>query len=118
MDITGSHGQDLFPISSGHSRLFLPEVLVLYPDEYAKHEQETITFEAQEAKKWGLGIDEYREQIDELRKRESERQRKFVEQRKKHEEHQEVNTLGQIIHEVIIHENYFQLNVLLILVYF
>ena len=104
MDVTGSHRRDLFPVASGHSRLFLPEVLVLYPDEYDKHKQESNTFEAQEAKKWGIEVDEYREQIDELKKRESERQREFVEQRKKHEEQQEVNTLG-IIDEVIIHEN-------------
>ena len=91
MDITGSHGQELFPISSGHSRLFLPEALVLYPDEYDKHKQESNTFEAQEAKKWGLGVHEYREQIDEFKKRESERQKDFAEKRKKHEKQHEKN---------------------------
>ena len=49
--------------SKNHGILFLPEVLVLHADEYARQKQEEGTPEAQEAKKWGISISEYREQM-------------------------------------------------------
>ena len=60
---TGSHGYDHFKISPGHGRLYLPEAMVLKVEEYAKQKQkqEESTFEAREAKKWGMSIDEYRD---------------------------------------------------------
>ena len=44
--------------------------MVLKAEEYAKQKQENNTFEAQEAKKWGMGVDEYREQMEMMRKAE------------------------------------------------
>ena len=38
--------------------------MVLKAEEYAKQKQDTNTLKAQEAKKWGLTVDEYREQIE------------------------------------------------------
>ena len=63
--MTGNHGQQLFDLERGkdHGRLFLPEPLVLHAEQYAKQKQEEGTFDAQEAKKWGMSLDEYREQM-------------------------------------------------------
>ena len=65
LQMTGSHGQQLFTLERGknHGRLFLPEPLVLHAEQYAKQKQVEGTFEAQEAKKWEMSLDEYREQM-------------------------------------------------------
>ena len=62
MTVTGSHGYHLFSVTSNHSRVFLPELLVLHVDEYTKQKQENNTFEVQEAQKWGLSVEGYRAQ--------------------------------------------------------
>ena len=64
MIVTGSHGYNLFPVSSNHSRVYLPERLVLHIDEYTKQKQENNTTEVMEAKKWGLSVEEYRAQME------------------------------------------------------
>ena len=71
LGITGSHRQQLLKIehSKNHGRLYLPEPLVLSADEYAKQRQEEGIFEAKEAKKWGVSIDEYREQMIEQKQK-------------------------------------------------
>ena len=65
LDMTGSHGQQLFDLEIGknHGILFLPEPLVLHAEQYAKQKQVEGTFEAQEARKWGMSLDEFREQM-------------------------------------------------------
>ena len=73
MIITGSHGHQLFSITPNHSQLFLPEQLVLHIDEYTKQKQEDNTYEVQEAKKWGLSVEEYRAQKKMLLKRNEEK---------------------------------------------
>ena len=67
MKVTGSYGQQLFKIdtSKNHGRLFLPEVLVLHAKEYAIQKKEETSFDAREAKKRGLPVDEYKEQTTE-----------------------------------------------------
>ena len=63
----------MFSITPNHSRLFLPEQLVLHIDEYTKQKQEDNTYEVQEAKKWGLSVEEYRAQEEMLSKINEER---------------------------------------------
>ena len=57
VNLTGRYVR--FKVSSNHSRVYLPEQLVLHIDEYTKQKQEDNTFEVQEAKKWGLNVEEY-----------------------------------------------------------
>ena len=68
--MTSSHGQELFKVDSSkqHGRLFLPESMVLQAEEYARQKnEEACTHEtAEEAKKLGMTIDQYREQIGAL----------------------------------------------------
>ena len=68
MNVTGSHGHHLFPVTPNHSRVFLPELLVLHIDEYTKQKQENNTTEVKEAKKWDLSVEEYRAQKEMLSK--------------------------------------------------
>ena len=69
IDIIGSDlGKHTFKVSDGHIRLYLPEALVLHTEEYDKQKEEENTFEALEAKKWGISVDEYREQKDMMEK--------------------------------------------------
>ena len=68
MIVTDSHGHNLFPVSSNHSRVYLPEQLVLHIDEYTKQKQEDNIREAKEAQKWGLSVEEYRLQNELLEK--------------------------------------------------
>ena len=68
MNVTGSHGHPLFPVTPNHSRVYLPEQLVLHIDEYTKQKQENNTYEVQEAKKWNLSVEEYRAQMEMLSK--------------------------------------------------
>ena len=68
MIVTGSHSHHLFPVTSNHSQVFLPEQLVLHIDEYTKQKQEDNTTEAKEAKKWGMSVEEYRAQMEMLSK--------------------------------------------------
>ena len=68
MIVTGSHGHQLFPVTSNHSRVFLPEQLVLHIDEYTKQKQKDNTYEVREAKKWGMSVEEYRAQKEMLSK--------------------------------------------------
>ena len=49
--------------------------MVLKAEEYAKQKQEDNTFEAQEAKKWGMSVDEYKEQMEMMRKAEDGKER-------------------------------------------
>ena len=44
--------------------------MVLKVEEYAEQKQENNTFEAWEAKRWGMSVDEYREQMEMMRKAE------------------------------------------------
>ena len=67
MRIIGSHGQELFHVASNHSRLFLPEALVVHTDQYDKQKREDDSHEAQEARKWGLSVEEYRKQKEMIR---------------------------------------------------
>ena len=68
MNVTGSHGHQLFVVSSTHSRVFLPEQLVLHIDDYTKQKQKDNTYEVREAKKWGMSVEEYRTQEEMLSK--------------------------------------------------
>ena len=73
LGMTGNRGKPLFKIQylKNHGRLFLPEPLVLSTDEYAKlQKEEESILEAQEAKKWGMSVNEYREQLAFMRKAE------------------------------------------------
>ena len=63
MNVTGSHGHDLFSVSPQHSRVYLPEALVLHDNEYNVMKQEE-EHDAIEAKKLGISLDEYRHQIE------------------------------------------------------
>ena len=64
LEMTGSRGQELFKVPLSHTCLFLPEELgiVLHVDEYAKQQQEAnaLKWETEEAKKYGLSLEEYR----------------------------------------------------------
>ena len=60
-------GRELFHVASNHSRLFLPEALVLSTEEYGKQKREDDSHEAQEARKWGMSVEEYRKQKDMIR---------------------------------------------------
>ena len=51
--------------------------MVLKVEEYAKQKQEENIYEAQEAKKWGMSVDEYREQIEMMKKAEDEREKEL-----------------------------------------
>uniref|UniRef100_A0A1X7SSH7 CAP-Gly domain-containing protein n=1 Tax=Amphimedon queenslandica TaxID=400682 RepID=A0A1X7SSH7_AMPQE len=66
IDITGSRGQEVFKVGFGHTRLFFPEEfgVVLHVEEYAKQRQEAraLKWELEEAKKYGLSLEEYRSQ--------------------------------------------------------
>ena len=64
MKVAGNRSQQLFSVAPNHSRLYLPELLVLHIDEYTKQKQENNTREAKEAKKWGMSVEEYRAQKD------------------------------------------------------
>ena len=66
MNLTGRYVR--FKVPSNHSRVYLPEQLVLHIDEYTKQKQEDNTYEVQEAKKWGLSVEEYRLQKELLEK--------------------------------------------------
>ena len=63
----------MFPVAPNHSRLFLPEQLVLHIDEYIKQKQKDNTYEVREAQKWGLSVEEYRAQEEMLSKRNEEK---------------------------------------------
>ena len=54
--MTGSHGQQLFNIqrSKNHGRLYLPEALVLHPDEYAQKKTRRKTHLRQEKLRNGI----------------------------------------------------------------
>ncbi len=75
--MTGSHGQQLFDLERGknHGKLFLPEPLVLHVEQYAKQKQEEGTFDAKEAKKWGMSLDEYREQMQKIAETETKKRK-------------------------------------------
>ena len=66
LNITGSRNEELFRVGFIHTRLFLPEELgfVLNANDYAKQKQEdnALQLEAEEAKKYGLSLEEYRSQ--------------------------------------------------------
>ena len=49
--------------------------MVVKAEEYAKQKQEDNTFKALEAKKWGMSVDEYREQKEMMRKAEDEKEK-------------------------------------------
>ena len=72
LDITAVRGQELFEVPFTHTRLFFPEEygVVLHVDEYAKQQQEAnvLKWEAKEAKKYGLSLEEYRSQREYLEK--------------------------------------------------
>ena len=63
----------MFPITPNHSRVFLPELLVLHIDEYTKQKQENNTTEVKEAKKWGMSVEELRAQKEMMSKGNEER---------------------------------------------
>ena len=72
LNITGSRNEELFRVGFTHTRLFLPEEygLVLHADDYAKQKQEdhALWWEAEEAKKYNLSLEEYRSQKEYLEK--------------------------------------------------
>ena len=92
LGMTGSHGQQLFDLERGkdHGRLFLPEPLVLHAEQYAKQKQEESTFEAQEAKKWGMSLDEYNEQMQKIAETESKKESQI----KGNNQQEETNAAG------------------------
>ena len=96
LDQFGSHGHHRFNVPDGHSRLYLPEAMVLKVKEYAKQKQENNTFEAQEAKKWGMSIDEYREQIEMMRKAEDGKEKEFDDRSRKYVHEDETGGLRDL----------------------
>ena len=71
--------------------------MVLKADEYAKQKHENNTLEAQEAKKWGMSVDEYREQMEMMRKAKDGKQKELdgrANQNPKPEEQQTRNEEG------------------------
>ena len=72
--------------------------MVLKAEEYAKQKQEDSTFEAQEAKEWGMSVDEYREQMEMMRKAEDGKEKELdgrANQNPKSEEQQTRNEEGR-----------------------
>ena len=71
-NITGSRNEEIFKVGFTHTRLFLPEELglVLHANDYAKQKQKdhALQWEAKEAKKYGLSLEEYRSQKEYLEK--------------------------------------------------
>ena len=61
MNVTGSHGQELFTVPPNHSRVYLPEALVLHDNDYNVM-KETTEHDVIEAKKFGISLEEYRQQ--------------------------------------------------------
>ena len=51
MNVTGSHGQELFIVPPHHSRVYLPESLVLHDNEYNVMKKTTEQRDTIEAKK-------------------------------------------------------------------
>ena len=64
LDLTGTHGQHLFTISSDHGRVYLPEQMVLHVNEYELQQQKQNEYETKLAKEYGLSVEEYRAQKD------------------------------------------------------
>ena len=93
MSITGSCGQELFHVASNHSRIFLPEALVVHTEQYDKQKREDDSHEVQEARKWGLSVEEYRKQKEGLNPNQSIRQQ-FPEERVQREK-EELKKLRQ-----------------------
>ena len=66
LNITGSRNEEIFKVGFTHTRLFLPEELglVLNANDYAKQKQKdhALQWEAKEAKKYGLSLEEFRSQ--------------------------------------------------------
>ena len=72
LNITGDRNKEIFKVGFTHTRLFLPEELglVLHANDYAMQKQEdyALQWEAKEAKKYGLSLEEYRSQKEYLEK--------------------------------------------------
>ena len=75
--LTGSHGHDLFKIDPNHGKIFLAEQVVLSEEEYSKQKEQDNTEEIQEAKKWGLSIEEFKRQEELLSRGNKERDKVF-----------------------------------------
>ena len=61
INVTGSRGQELFTVPPHHSRVYLPEALVLHDKDYNVMKK-TTEHDAIEAKKFGISLEEYRQQ--------------------------------------------------------
>ena len=72
LNIAGSRNEEVFKVGFTHTRLFLPEELgfVLHANDYAKQKQKdhALQWEAEEAMKYGLSLEEYRSQKEYLEK--------------------------------------------------
>ena len=79
LNITGSRNEELFKVGFTHTRLFLPEELglVLHANDYAMQKQKdhALQWEAEEAKKYGLSLEEYRSQKEYLEKANRDKER-------------------------------------------
>lgn len=65
VSVTSDHGQELFQIRPNHGRVFLPEQLVVYENEFIK-QQESEKYELALAKEYGLSLSEYHSQKEYL----------------------------------------------------
>ena len=66
--VTGSHGQQFFRIAPNHSRIYLPEQLVVHAKDYTQQQQIDNQQEVKIAKDYGLSVEEYRAQREILDK--------------------------------------------------
>ena len=80
LNITGSRNEKLFKVSFTHTRLFLPEELgfVLNANDYAMQKQKdhALQLEAEEAKEYGLSLEEFRSQKEYLEKANRDKEQK------------------------------------------
>ena len=78
--IAGSRNEELFKVGFTHTRLFLPEELglVLHASDYARQKQKdhALQLEAEEAKKYGLSLVEFRSQKEYLEKANRDKEQK------------------------------------------
>ena len=63
----------MFEVSPPHGRIFLAEQVVLSKEEYSQQKKQDNTEEIQEAKKWGLTVEQLRHQAELLSKENKER---------------------------------------------
>ena len=66
LDVTGSHGHDLFRVAPNHDRIYLPEQLVVHAKDYTQQQQIDNQQEVKIAKDYGLSVEEYRAQKEML----------------------------------------------------